>query len=108
MPDKVLIYSRFAKAMMARIGEHFELIDAAGKPPAEVFSADELPDIRALITAGGQPLGADIMDMLPALKAIVCYGTGYDGVDLPRSESARHRASATVRRRMPRLSPISR
>lgn len=87
MPDKVLIYSRFPKAMMARIGERFELIDAAGRPPADVFKADELKDIRALITAGGQPLGADIMDMLPALKAIVCYGTGYDGIDFAAAKT---------------------
>ena len=84
MPDtnKVLIYSRFAKAMMVRIGERFELIDAGGKPPREVFSEDELQNVRALITAGGQPLGADVMDMLPSLGAIICYGTGYDGIDL--------------------------
>lgn len=82
MPDKVLIYSRFPKAMMARIGAKFELLDAAGKPPREVFNANELKDVRALITAGGQPLGADVMDMLPSLKAIICYGTGYDGVDM--------------------------
>ena len=81
MPDKVLIYSRFPKAVMARIGAKFALMDAAGKPPREVFSADDLQDVRALITAGGQPLGADVMDMLPQLKAIICYGTGYDGVD---------------------------
>ena len=82
MSHKVLIYSRFPKAMMARIGERFELIDAAGKTPDDVFSADELKDVRALITAGGQALRADVMDMLPSLKAIVCYGTGYDGIDL--------------------------
>jgi hydroxypyruvate reductase len=34
MPDKVLIYSRFPKAMMVRIGQRFDLMDAAGKPPA--------------------------------------------------------------------------
>ncbi len=82
MPDKVLVYSRFPKAMMVHIGEHFDLMNAAGKRPNEVFSAEELSDIRALITAGGTPLGADAMDMLPALRAIICYGTGYDGVDL--------------------------
>lgn len=81
MADKVLIYSRFPKSLMKRIGDRFELIDAAGKKPAEVFSADELKDIRALITAGGQSLKADVMDSLPALGAIICYGTGYDGVD---------------------------
>jgi hydroxypyruvate reductase len=82
MPDKVLIYSRFPKAQMLRFGERFELLNAAGKPPSEVFSADQLADIRAMITAGGTPLGAEAMDMLPKLGAIVCYGTGYDGVDL--------------------------
>jgi lactate dehydrogenase-like 2-hydroxyacid dehydrogenase len=82
MPDKVLIYSRFPKAQMQRFGERFELLKAAGKPLSEVFAADELADIRAMITAGGTPLGADAMDMLPKLGAIVCYGTGYDGVDL--------------------------
>jgi lactate dehydrogenase-like 2-hydroxyacid dehydrogenase len=35
-----------------------------------------------MITAGGTPLGADMMDKMPSLRAIVCYGTGYDGVDL--------------------------
>src|ERR1700710_2786083 len=82
MPDKVLIYSRFPKAMMVRIGQRYELMDAAGKPPNEMFSADQLADVRAMITAGGTALGGDKMDMLPALQAIVCYGTGYDGVDL--------------------------
>jgi lactate dehydrogenase-like 2-hydroxyacid dehydrogenase len=82
MPDKVLIYSRFPKAQLQRFGERFELLNAAGKPPNEVFSANDLADIRAMITAGGTPLGADAMDALPKLGAIVCYGTGYDGVDL--------------------------
>jgi hydroxypyruvate reductase len=87
MPEKVLIYSRFPKALMVRIGQRFELMDAAGKPPAEVFAAEQLSDIRALITAGGQPLGAAVLDTLPSLRAIVCYGTGYDGVDLAAAAS---------------------
>ena len=82
MPEKVLIYSRFPKAQMERFGERFELLNAAGKPPNEVFSAEQLADIRAMITAGGTPLGGDAMDLMPKLGAIVCYGTGYDGVDL--------------------------
>jgi hydroxypyruvate reductase len=82
MPEKVLIYSRFPKALMVRIGERFELLDAAGKPPSEVFSPEQLSTIRAMITAGGTQLPGSVMDMLPQLQAIVCYGTGYDGVDL--------------------------
>jgi hydroxypyruvate reductase len=82
MPGPVLIYSRFPKAMMTRIAGRFDLIDTAGKPASEVFAPDQVATVRALITAGGTALGAAAMDQLPALGAIVCYGTGYDGVDL--------------------------
>jgi lactate dehydrogenase-like 2-hydroxyacid dehydrogenase len=82
MPEKVLILHRFPKAQMVRIGQRFDLMDAAGKKPNEVFAADELAPVRATVTAGGSKLGAEVMDMLPKLGAIVCYGTGYDGLDL--------------------------
>ncbi len=82
MADKVLIYSRFPKTMMARFAERFELLDTGGKPAREVFSADELGGVRAMLTAGGTPLEAEAMDLFPQLGAIVCYGTGYDGIDL--------------------------
>jgi hydroxypyruvate reductase len=82
MPEKVLVFSRFPKTLMQRIGERFELLDAGGKPPNEMFAAEQLGDIRAMITAGGTPLPGRIMDMMPKLAVIVCYGTGYDGVDL--------------------------
>jgi hydroxypyruvate reductase len=82
MPEKVLVYSRFPKALMVRIGERFELLDAAGKPPLEVFAKEALSRVRAMITAGGTQLPGSVMDTLPSLRAIICYGTGYDGVDL--------------------------
>jgi lactate dehydrogenase-like 2-hydroxyacid dehydrogenase len=82
MPEKVLVYSRFPKAQMVRFGERFELLDAAGKPPNEMFSAEQLSGIRAVLTAGGTAFSAAAMDLMPKLGAIVCYGTGYDGVDL--------------------------
>ena len=82
MPEQVLIYSRFPKAQMVRIGEHYDLLDGAGKLPIETFSAEQLKSIRAMITAGGQVIPAAVLDTLPSLGAIICYGTGYDGVDL--------------------------
>ena len=87
MPGPVLIYSRFPRAMMTRIGERFDLMDTAGKPATEVFAPEQLAIVRALITAGGTKLGAAAMDQLPALGAIVCYGTGYDGVDVAAAAS---------------------
>ena len=72
---------------MVRIGQRYDLMDAAGKPPGEVFTADQLSGVRAMITAGGTALGAAAMESMPALQAIVCYGTGYDGVDLAAAAS---------------------
>jgi glyoxylate reductase len=89
MPDKVLIYSRFPKAMLQPIGEHFDLLDAGGKPIHELFAAEDLAGIRALITAGATPLRAADMDRLPQLGAIICFGTGYDGVDLAAAAARR-------------------
>jgi lactate dehydrogenase-like 2-hydroxyacid dehydrogenase len=82
MPEKVLIYSRFPKAMMVRIGQRFELIETGGKPPLEVFTAKQLSGIRAMVSAGSTPLSGDMMGKMPSLGAVVCYGTGYDGIDL--------------------------
>jgi hydroxypyruvate reductase len=87
MPEKVLVFSRFPKSLMQRIGERFELLDAGGKPPDQMFSVDELAPVRAMVTAGGTALPGRMMDMMPKLGAIVCYGTGYDGVDLAAAKA---------------------
>ena len=82
MSDKVLVQSRFSRALLARIGEQFDLLDAKGRDPSEAFARDDLAHVRALVTMGNAPFGGAEMDRLPSLKAIVCYGTGYDGIDL--------------------------
>jgi len=83
----VLIYSRFPRALMTRIGERFDLLETGGKPANEVFAPEQLASVRALVTAGSTTIGAVAMDRLPALGAIVCYGTGYDGIDLAAAAS---------------------
>jgi len=82
MSDKVLVYSRFPKAMMVPIGERYDLLDSKGRALEKVFSAAQLSEVRIMISAGATLLPAEVMDLMPSLKAIVCYGTGYDGVDI--------------------------
>ena len=39
-------------------------------------------DIEAAVTIGSVGLSREMIDALPALKAIICFGVGVDGVDL--------------------------
>jgi hydroxypyruvate reductase len=81
MPEKVLVYSRFSDVLIKRLGQRYDLIDSVGKQPVEAFSTEQLSGIRAMVTMGSARLGPAFMDTLPGLGAIVCYGTGYDGID---------------------------
>ena len=106
MPEKVLIYSRFPKA---HDGAHRRALRAdgcRGQAAGEVFTAEQLAGVRAMITAGGTPLGADDDGhCCRSSRAIVCYGTGYDGVDLAAAAKRGHRgrpqSGGECRRRLP-------
>ena len=69
MSGKVLVYSRFPKAMMVPIGERYDLLDSKGRALEEAFSPAQLSDVRVLISAGATRLPAQVMDLLPSLKA---------------------------------------
>lgn len=53
--------------------------------PLEASRPEHLPreagDVVALLTIGTQTTSAALIDALPALKLIACYGTGHEGVD---------------------------
>jgi lactate dehydrogenase-like 2-hydroxyacid dehydrogenase len=82
MPEKVLVHSRFPRTMLKRFAERFDLMDTSGRAASEVFPAEDVAAVRAMISAGGRSLGDAVMDQFPSLGAIICYGTGYDGIDL--------------------------
>lgn len=82
MPETVLVNSRFPAAILRPIAERYRLVELdAGEPKAMLAEADRRT-IRAILTGGGRRIDGDLMAKLPALGAIVCYGAGYDGVDL--------------------------
>ena len=39
-------------------------------------------EAEVVVASGPSPLGADLMDYLPALKYICCVGSGYEGIDM--------------------------
>ena len=43
--------------------------------------------ISAIAVMGGTPISAALMDQLPSLGMIGCYGVGYDGIDIGHAKS---------------------
>jgi hydroxypyruvate reductase len=75
----VLVAAKFLPRLLGQLGDHYALHDLPRLEPAAV--PPEARDARALITIGGLRTDAALMDALPKLGLIACYGTGYEGVD---------------------------
>lgn len=81
----ILLSNRFAPVLDAALRAQYEAIGPLGKPLAgsvAALPAAQRAEIRALVTLGTTPVGQDVIDLLPALGAIVCMGSGYERVDL--------------------------
>ena len=88
MRHRVLVYSRFSNAVLGPAADLYDLINLEGRRPAEVLPPETLQPVRVVIAAGGRVFDRAMMESLPSLEAIVCYGAGYDGIDL---DAARER-----------------
>ena len=79
MKPVVLVAARFLPRLLGRLGEHYAL-HGLEHPEADAIPP-EAREARALITIGSLRTDAALMDALPKLGLIACYGTGYEGVD---------------------------
>lgn len=79
MKPSVLVAAKFLPRLLGQLGNRYALHDLARPEPDAI--PPEARDARALITIGGLKTDAALMDALPKLGLIACYGTGYEGVD---------------------------
>jgi lactate dehydrogenase-like 2-hydroxyacid dehydrogenase len=80
MTDKLLKIGRYNDQLMERLNLAFDVIDLRS---TDVRRLTEIgPEISYVMTNGHDGVRPDIMDQLPNLRAISCYGVGYDGVDV--------------------------
>lgn len=80
MKPIVLIGPHFPPRLLGRLADRYTL-----RGPLESSEPDAVPadarDVRAMITLGGTKTDAALMDALPKLGLIACFGTGFEGVD---------------------------
>ena len=78
MKPTVLVPAGFTKRLLGRLSETYNLM---GPLRPEGPNAQER-EARVLITLGSLTTSAALMDTLPNLGLISCFGTGFEGVDL--------------------------
>lgn len=82
---RVLLAAGFTTRFEHDIDERFGAIGPPGgalEPFVRALSVEARAAIRAVVTIGSVPIGADLIALLPALGVICCRGSGYDGVDI--------------------------
>ncbi len=80
MKPTVLVAANFLPRLLGRMAEHYSVYTLERPVPDAI--TPEMRDARALITIGSLKTDKALMDALPKLGLIACYGTGYEGVDL--------------------------
>jgi len=80
MKPTILIAAYFPKRLVDQLADRYTLCGPMEHPEPHAVPA-EARAARVLITLGGLTTDAALMDALPRLGLIACYGTGYEGVD---------------------------
>lgn len=85
MKPTILMVPRLPERLVARLREHYTVLG-----PMERSAPDALPErveeAQALLTIGTQKTSAALIDALPKLRLICCYGTGFENVDRVRAK----------------------
>ncbi|WP_342452815.1 2-hydroxyacid dehydrogenase [Roseomonas indoligenes] len=77
----ILMAPRLPQPLVARLEERYTLLGPMERSEAGFVPAGA-EEARALITLGGIRTDAALIGALPGLRLVLCYGTGFEGVDL--------------------------
>lgn len=73
----VLIMQRMLAPLSPFLETQFDVYRLWEGPPVEAAN-----DIRAIVTAGEEPLDKPLIEKLPNLELVACFTAGYDGLDV--------------------------
>jgi hydroxypyruvate reductase len=82
MSFTILQAATFPAGLREKIDSSLKVVGPFGLPVGATLTAEEAAQVRVLITMGTISTDTSVMDRLPNLGLICCYGSGYEGVDL--------------------------
>lgn len=82
MAARVLQIAAYGEPFLAGVEAAYGLVRAPGTNPTSALATTDRAQIRALLTMGTVGATAALMDALPGLGLICCFGSGYEKVDV--------------------------
>jgi lactate dehydrogenase-like 2-hydroxyacid dehydrogenase len=82
---EILVVAPYSDEDMEALEEHFELRRLWLAADREGFLAKDCAQVRGIATRGDVGAPRDLIDRLPSLEIISCYGVGLDAIDLTRA-----------------------
>jgi lactate dehydrogenase-like 2-hydroxyacid dehydrogenase len=80
MKPPIVLGTKFRPALVTRLAERYTVHDPGGFLTVETLPPGAT-EAQALVTVGTIKTSRALIEALPKLKLISCYGTGYEGVD---------------------------
>ncbi len=78
----VLVLSPNRPKAMAELEAAYRLIHLWQAVDPEAVVENEGGEVRAVVTSGERGLSAALIERLPRLEMVACFGVGYDGIDV--------------------------
>ena len=78
---ELLTIGNMTARMMNAFARDFIVHEMAAISDLDGFLRDDGDRIEAIAAYGAEKVPADLINALPNLKIISCYGVGYDGID---------------------------
>lgn len=67
---------------MAQLEQEFRLVHLSSSPDPEALIEAEGGEIRGIVSTGERGVSAALINRLPRLEIVACFGVGYDGIDV--------------------------
>ena len=86
MKPEILSVATMHGPSMERLEREFTVHKLWQAPDKAKLIADAGPRIRGIQGTGSSAVPASLIDSLPKLEIISCFGVGYDGVDIAAAQ----------------------